>query len=139
MLAIHNIPHVGLARRRLSIPNPVLYYNLCQEISTNWQMLHSHTQASLLSKSKPTVAPSNSTGRSILRENDFNALPNIRSRIRANSRYVLRTDISKFYHSIYTHSIPWAIHGKAYAKANRRVANLGNTLVPCQLLFDRLM
>ena len=36
-------------------------------------------------------------------------------------RYIARTDIARFYHSIYTHSIPWAYHGKRVAKADRTV------------------
>ena len=39
------------------------------------------------------------------------------------------TDLSEFYSSLYTHSVPWAIHGKAAAKAQRRVSALyGNRL-----------
>lgn len=34
-------------------------------------------------------------------------------------KFVLRTDISQFYPSLYTHSIPWALEGKAVAKRNR--------------------
>jgi hypothetical protein len=41
---------------------------------------------------------------------------------------VLQTDINLFYPSIYTHTIPWAIHGKATAKANRSNKLLGNLL-----------
>jgi hypothetical protein len=33
-------------------------------------------------------------------------------------KFVLRTDVSQFYSSLYTHSIPWALHTKSYAKAN---------------------
>jgi hypothetical protein len=36
---------------------------------------------------------------------------------RRGSRYLLRTDINQFYPSIYTHSIPWALHTKAACKA----------------------
>jgi Reverse transcriptase (RNA-dependent DNA polymerase) len=39
----------------------------------------------------------------------------------AGYRFVLRTDISRFFPTIYTHSIPWALHGKATAKKNRSV------------------
>jgi hypothetical protein len=39
----------------------------------------------------------------------------------------LRTDITRFYPSIYTHAIPWAFHGKEHAKANR-FGGLGNEL-----------
>lgn len=43
--------------------------------------------------------------------------------------YVLHTDISDCYGSIYTHSVPWAIHTKLVAKANRDPnGNLGNII-----------
>jgi hypothetical protein len=38
-------------------------------------------------------------------------------------RFVLRTDVSQFYASLYTHSIPWALEGKQVAKQN-----IGKTL-----------
>src|SRR5207253_900811 len=38
---------------------------------------------------------------------------------RAGKRYALRADISRFYHSIYTHTLEWAVHTKATVKANR--------------------
>jgi hypothetical protein len=47
---------------------------------------------------------------------------------RAGAKLLLRTDISDFYHSIYTHSIPWVLHTKAVAKRNRGNALLGNRL-----------
>ena len=43
--------------------------------------------------------------------------------------YVLHTDISDCYGSIYTHSVPWAIHTKTVAKTNRRDLTLvGNAI-----------
>ncbi|PSS64116.1 hypothetical protein AYI85_21000 [Shewanella algae] len=48
--------------------------------------------------------------------------------VRSKSRYVLNADISRFYHSIYTHSIPWALHTKEAAKADRSTALFGNTI-----------
>jgi hypothetical protein len=45
-------------------------------------------------------------------------LSRLRARRFVGARYFLRTDINQFYPSIYTHSIPWALHGKAFAKAN---------------------
>jgi RNA-directed DNA polymerase len=43
--------------------------------------------------------------------------------------YVLHTDISDCYGSIYTHSIPWAIHTKPVAKTNRNsYGNIGNVI-----------
>ena len=43
-------------------------------------------------------------------------------------RFVLKTDISSFYPSIYTHSIPWAIHGKKAARAKRAKDWYGNQI-----------
>lgn len=34
-------------------------------------------------------------------------------------RFIAKTDISRFYHSIYTHAVPWAFHGKDAAKSDR--------------------
>lgn len=43
--------------------------------------------------------------------------------------YVLHTDITDCYGSIYTHSVPWAIHTKPIAKKNRDPnGNLGNII-----------
>ncbi len=43
-------------------------------------------------------------------------------------KHVLHTDISDCYSSIYTHSIPWAIHTKEDAKKNRKNSLLGNAI-----------
>lgn len=48
--------------------------------------------------------------------------------IRSRSRYVLIADAALFYGSIYTHTIPWVMHGKAIAKSNRSHALVGNLL-----------
>jgi hypothetical protein len=41
---------------------------------------------------------------------------------------LLRADISRFYPTIYTHSVPWALHGKAVSKHNKNTKNLGNDI-----------
>jgi hypothetical protein len=37
-------------------------------------------------------------------------------------------DIRAFFHSIYTHAIPWALHGKSFAKQNRGTQHYGNLI-----------
>lgn len=49
----------------------------------------------------------------------------------AHYEYMARTDITNYYGSIYTHTISWALHGRATAKQNR-----GNTSSP--LLGDSI-
>ncbi len=41
----------------------------------------------------------------------------------ATARAILQTDVLSFYHAIYTHSIPWALHGKRVAKRNRNTTD----------------
>lgn len=44
-------------------------------------------------------------------------------------KYVYQTDIAECYSSIYTHSIPWALHTKAVAKRRRRdLSMVGNQI-----------
>jgi hypothetical protein len=50
-----------------------------------------------------------------------------RAELRTRGRFILRADISRFYGTIYTHSIPWALDGKIIAKRVRR-GGFGNDL-----------
>lgn len=48
---------------------------------------------------------------------------------RVGKRYMVATDVSEFYPSLYTHTIPWAIHGKSVGKLQRHNKQLlGNQL-----------
>lgn len=42
--------------------------------------------------------------------------------------HILHTDVTDCYGSLYTHSIPWALHGLDVAKANKGVKSLGNQI-----------
>lgn len=48
--------------------------------------------------------------------------------LRSRFPYILKLDVKNYYRSIYTHSIPWAIHGKTNAKTNKWGSSLGNNL-----------
>lgn len=126
----HSVARLGLSRRQMSIPNPVSFLRLCREFVANWPAIDNHCRQSPISRSTPMVNQGN--GRELLTISDFPDLLNHKSRVRSTSRYVLKTDIAMFYPSTYTHSIPWALHGKAQAKANRRNLQLpGNALDLC--------
>ena len=116
----------GLARRALSIPNPLHQLLLAREIDTFWPRdILPKVAGTRLSASNPVWSP---VGRAIQGAQGLGARPHLAVSTRVNARYLLRTDISRFYESIYTPSIPWALHGKAFAKANRGNAHLGNRL-----------
>lgn len=49
-----------------------------------------------------------------------------------NYQHLMKVDISNFYGTIYTHSIPWALHGEEEAKQKKKQNNLlGNELDKC--------
>ena len=115
----------GLLRRPLSIPNPLTFYYLAREIDQHWSALQAHVGGTTLSATRPVFAP---IGRAIQGAQSQSMGPTLAVQTRLNNRYVLKTDINRFYQSIYTHSIPWAVHTKPFAKANRGMAHIGNRL-----------
>ncbi len=48
--------------------------------------------------------------------------------LRARFPLILKLDVKNYYRSVYTHSIPWAIHGKKYAKTHLKENIVGNLL-----------
>ncbi|MCF8098409.1 MAG: RNA-directed DNA polymerase [Desulfarculaceae bacterium] len=78
-----------------------------------------------ISLTKPGIA---SEPRAINPQYDMNRIPIERAKLRASSKYILTADISLFYPSLYTHSIPWAIHSKEESKLNRSDDLIGNLL-----------
>jgi hypothetical protein len=50
----------------------------------------------------------------------------------SGAKYLVKADISACFPSIYTHSIPWALHSRAEAKSKRKLTELaGNLLDKC--------
>ncbi len=116
----HNLVRTGGLRRHLGIPNPVHFYRLAQLIVRNWRHLREHANASPYSLSKPVA----SSTRAISPEHDLSERATQRVAMRTGARVLVTADISRFFPSIYTHSIPWAILGKGAAKS----AHANNTL-----------
>jgi len=116
--ATHNLARPGGNRRKLHIPNPFNYLRVAELIADNWSLLSERFGASTLSVSTPTVDPA---GLRALRPRlDGNDLVMCRARVRSRSRFVLRADVARFYSTIYTHAVPWALDGKKVAKYTRK-------------------
>ena len=127
----HGLPFTlgrgGGVRRKLTLPNPSGFAILAQAISTNWSALHAHLAADKLSITSPS--PGKSTGSTLDPRFRLEAIPVRRAVTRVGARYLVQADVAKFYPSVYTHTIPWAAHGKNVAKARRRDRRLyGNVL-----------
>jgi hypothetical protein len=107
-------------RRVTSILNPIGFYFLAKEIDTYWQKIEKHYRQSKISLSIPKISSSSSLRAIELTE--FSELYEAKVINSSGYRYVLITDISGFFPNIYTHAIPWAIHGKVTAKNNKSVS-----------------
>lgn len=51
---------------------------------------------------------------------NFTFTKKIERRLLFGGTKILSLDLSNFYHTLYTHSIPWVIHGKQESKVNRK-------------------
>ncbi|WP_288843198.1 antiviral reverse transcriptase Drt4 [uncultured Deefgea sp.] len=49
----------------------------------------------------------------------------------SGAQFVVEADVATCFPSIYTHSIPWALHGKPAAKKSSRLSDPGNLLDKC--------
>lgn len=125
--AVHNLARTGTLRRKLTIPNPVNQYQVARAIAERWAELKSACAKSPFSLTTPLYRKHDT--RAIVVKHPFDAIPIARARSRVASRYLLATDLSQFYPSVYTHSIPWALHTKSVAKARPQdYSLLGNVV-----------
>lgn len=120
----HSIPKRKHLRRRLAIPNPRHQAILCVEISANWPDLRKICKESPISLTTPRM----SSTRAIEGSHGRQGIASERALRSIGARYLLQTDFARFYPSIYTHSVPWAIHGKNEARADKKFELYGNRL-----------
>jgi hypothetical protein len=125
--ATHNLARPGGIRRPLKIPNPIPFFDLAQVLSNDWTRIRAHTWTVRLSASRPYVMKNSS--RAVVARYTLRERPRLRALRRRIDRYLLHTDISQFYPSLYTHAIPWAIDTKAVCKAALLTAGRGANLL----------
>lgn len=124
----YSLARPGALRRRLAILNPLAYYRLSKEIVTHQKSLFKKASPSVVCLSHPKISSDGT--RAITTHSSLSDLPTARARSRVGKLFALHTDIARFYPSIYTHSLDWAITGKEKAKAlfGRRVNRLGTRI-----------
>ncbi|MBC8726110.1 RNA-directed DNA polymerase [Paraburkholderia sp. 31.1] len=115
---LFSVARAGHQRRVTSITNPVAQTYLSTHVTEHWGDLLKHYRQSRLSASRPRFLHGAARGANIP---SMQFLYNRKVMESAGYRFMLRTDISRFFPTIYTHSVPWALHGKAVAKRNRSV------------------
>jgi hypothetical protein len=121
-----SVARAGHSRRTTALVNPVTQLRLSEFIANHWRRIEKTVGQSSISLSKPLLQ---SGGRRAIDLPSSKHLLEKRLLLSPGYKYALVTDISQFFPTLYTHSIAWAIYGKAKAKANRRKPNIfGNKL-----------
>ncbi len=116
-----------ISRRVLSLSNPKAFLRLAKLMQENWEDIqnyaeskHSLSPVTYIHKYSQTgekaMLNSENVRESVRSKSDF--VEGIRNCIQASLgyKYRLKVDIANCYNSIYTHSVAWAICGKAEAK-----------------------
>ena len=123
-----NIPRI------MGIPNPIQYEILCRTLKDNWLDIQQHFQDNTISQPykisrihiRKIYDKETHERKPYLFEMNYNnwrtdGTPenDLLVQLPSTARYVVHTDISTFFPSIYSHSLPWALVGKEVAKADR--------------------
>lgn len=111
----NNIP------RPLGIPNPLGYQQLCKALADNWDKIkeHFHKMTDDNAYKVSRIHIRKEKDKKILFEMNYknwkqDGSPELD--ILIGNKYLVKSDISTCFPSIYTHSIPWALVTKAVAK-----------------------
>lgn len=118
-------PRFGKDDRRHGVPNPISYLLLAKEVADNYVDLRKRAKKSGISASPPVFDWSGP--RALMRPNG-DLRDDFRVDLSSRREEFVSADIRAFFHSIYTHAIPWAIYGKAWAKAHRELTHYGNLI-----------
>jgi hypothetical protein len=113
----HNLARLGGFRRPLKVPNPRSYLTLTKVLEKHWTLIDAHLKSEKIAISRPVVTRTRE--RAVRPRFRLGEGPKLRARLWRGQRFILRGDVSQFYPSLYTHAIPWALHTKPVAKANR--------------------
>lgn len=116
-------------RRYFGTPNPISYFYVANFIADHWPEFEARFASSPFSVSHPKLGKVTDDRPIIVQS--LSELTTIASRNLGRSAFLLKTDISQFFPSIYTHTISWSAHGIEESKRDRArdsVANYFNKL-----------
>ncbi|WP_385965902.1 RNA-directed DNA polymerase [Tianweitania populi] len=118
-------PRFGKEDRRHGVPNPIAHLLLSRALADNYVDLRRKARRSKFTLSPPVFDWSGS--RALMRSN-VELRDDFRVNLSSRREEYVAADVRAFFHSIYTHAIPWAIHGKSFAKRNRTPTHYGNLI-----------
>lgn len=123
-ISFRTMRNIGIPRL-MGIPNPFKYQRLCAELRDDWELIRNHFR-------NQTAGHAYRISRIHIRKEfgekfifkmnyknwrvDGNPESDLLIHDRGVSRFLAMADISTCFPSVYTHSLPWALAGKAIAK-----------------------
>lgn len=125
--------------RMMSIPHPRAYAKLVRIIVDNWDQ---YISKGCQSPNSEIEFEMQDDGRIVVHKYDHVApdgdLENQNPSADFGKSYRVKTDITNFYHSVYSHSLPWALVGHTEAKKNKKKNSLWyNQIDYCVMLCQR--
>ena len=126
----YSIPKREGYRRTASVVHPLHFISLATELDNGWSELTTHFTKSNVSLTTVSI---NNHDKKIEFDNKYGEKIEKRITNLSTNRYILFVDINRYYSSIYTHSIPWALHSKEVAKQS-----IKNRKTKFKLLGNRL-
>lgn len=126
-LCRHNLATINRTTRPLHIPHPSHFYFLCKAITDDWKDIRSHLGKSKISLSVPRL--DSDTVRAFVPKDTGATRLERRIQDRAQGDYLVITDVANCYGSIYSHSIPWALHSRTIAKSRKQDLTLTGNLL----------
>lgn len=117
---VYKLTRFNGVARFCSVPHPKAYAGLVLTIDKNWQNL-SYVSENENSRITPRR---HEDGRLVIMDYEDRVLTSQQTLGASfGKRFVVNTDISNCYPSIYSHSVPWAVAGFAEAKKNKAKKN----------------
>ena len=113
--ATYNASKRGMTRRVFSAVHPVTAHDTAHFIDGQWPQITGFYATNADSFSVPEIKADADRALVI---NSHTSLETEKLKKLSRYRFVACTDIARYFHSIYTHSLPWAFHGKTESKAD---------------------
>ena len=123
------------AWRPLQLIHPVLYVELVYQITrkSHWEMIKKRFREFQIGQinclSYPVVSLEDESDKAQQVSHWWEKVEQRSIELSLEYEYLLETDITDCYGSIYTHSIPWALHGKPKAKQSRQDKKLLGNII----------
>ncbi|WP_128514705.1 RNA-directed DNA polymerase [Tabrizicola thermarum] len=112
---VYNTQRLGWKRRSLAIVNPISQYHLSKTIADNWIAIKTFLDTSKISLDSANLVKEATRA---VPKPDFSRIEFMKLNAGGDFDHILISDISRFYGTIYTHTLPWAFTGKAWCKSH---------------------